>query len=115
VSGWFSRRAPTRRTQISAENSLRSVLSVYWITKFVIGFLFQVIVPALRSRLSMHVICCSNTIHASAEFLNQDGKSRKNPIRNARFGFAGAQAYGSKVGASRQFLSWMLASIGPGE
>jgi hypothetical protein len=69
----------------------------------------------LRSRLSMHVICCSNTIHASAEFLNQDGKSRKNPIRNARFGFAGAQAYGSKVGASRQFLSWMLASIGPGE
>jgi hypothetical protein len=56
-------------------NSHPSVPSGCLAIRFAIGFSFQATVPPLRRKLSMHVICCCVTIHASAESLNQGGKA----------------------------------------
>lgn len=101
MSGLFFRKVLIPQTQISAVNSLRSVLSICWVRKFAIGFSFQLTVLALRLRPSMHVICCPIRIHASAEFPNQGGRrlslrvdQRQNPdelrrIRQLRLAICG--------------------------
>jgi hypothetical protein len=78
VSGLFSLTAPIPPIQACAGNSHPSVLSSCWGTRFTIGFSFQATVPALRQRLSTRATCCCDTIHASAESLNQDGEAASN-------------------------------------
>ena len=74
VFGLFFQKRLTLQIQNSDANFPLFVLSICWVIRFAIGFLFQATVQILRRKPTTYVICCWITINAWAESLNPGGK-----------------------------------------